>query len=473
MAELERRARSTRARERRLEASARDLPSSDLALGGCPMRNVEVARGGTGVVWPVAGAALAAAIGLTAVTDPKIALAATVALIFGAAILVEPSLLLPGLVASVFVEVLSVGGISISRLLAPIALFVVLAESMRPDSRIRGESPFVWATLYGIWALASGLWTVSISGTTFLLSSLAIGFIYTLAFASLVTSRRELERVLYAFAAAALGIGLFAIAAFLLGFSKGLVAGRAPARGRPRDGSPQALVARRSRRHGGRRHRLRSDVRVARWFAHTCCYRHRDGRLAGTYLLRHAESEEGSARGVCGRRCDRFQRLCRLGCATTEGHLRRRKYERNSARIGAAGDLGGRLDVDKTAAVRRPRLRSVPQRIRQPARADAGNQLPTLRGSASGGPQCVSRIAGRTRDPRTRSVPRAVDVDRVGATSCRERCPRRRGGFYRARGERTAAQLARLVDRLGLRVVRDLSRALDHARPHACAPAAH
>jgi O-antigen ligase len=191
------------------------------------MRNVEVARGGTGVVWPLAGAALAAAIGLTAVTDPKIALAATVALIFAAAILVQPSLLLPALVASVFVEVLSVGGIPISRLLAPIALFVVLAESMRPDSRIRGESPFVWATLYGIWALASGLWTLSISGTTFLLSSLAIGFIYTLAFASLVTSRRELERVLYAFAAAALGIGLFAIAAFLLGSSKGLVGGRA------------------------------------------------------------------------------------------------------------------------------------------------------------------------------------------------------------------------------------------------------
>jgi O-antigen ligase len=191
------------------------------------MRNVAVARVGTGVAWPVAGATLAAAIGLTAAANLKIALAATVALIFAAAILVQPWLLLPALVASVFVEVVSVGGISIGRLIAPIALLVVLAASTRPESRIRGESPFVWATLYGIWALASGLWSVSLSGTTFLLSSLAIGFIYMLAFASLVTSRRELERVLYAFAAAALGIGLFAIATFLLGFSKGLVEGRA------------------------------------------------------------------------------------------------------------------------------------------------------------------------------------------------------------------------------------------------------
>ena len=191
------------------------------------MRTAEVARGGRGVGWPVAGAALAAAIGLAAAANLKIALAVTVALILAGAILLQPSMLLPALVASVFVEVVSVGGIPISRVIAPITLLVVLAASTRPESRIRGESPFVWATLYGIWALASGLWTVSVSGTTFLLSSLAIGFIYMLAFASLVTSRHVLERVLYAFAAAALAIGVFAIAAFLLGFSKGLVEGRA------------------------------------------------------------------------------------------------------------------------------------------------------------------------------------------------------------------------------------------------------
>src|SRR5438046_6015040 len=114
MVELERRARPTRARAGRLEASARDHPSSDAALGGRPMRNVELEARRTAVVWPVAGAALAAAIGLTAVSDPKIALAATVALICAAAILVQPSLLLPALVASVFVEVVTVGGISIS-----------------------------------------------------------------------------------------------------------------------------------------------------------------------------------------------------------------------------------------------------------------------------------------------------------------------------------------------------------------------
>jgi len=190
------------------------------------MRTAEVARGRRGVGWPVAGAALAAAIGLAAAADLKIALAVTVALMLAGAILLQPSMLLPALVASVFVEVVSVGGIPISRLLAPVALLVVLGASTRPESRIRGEGPFVWATLYAIWALASGLWTVSVGGTTFLLSSLAIGFIYMLAFASLVTSSRELERVLVAFAAAALAIGVFAIAAFLLGFSKGLVEGR-------------------------------------------------------------------------------------------------------------------------------------------------------------------------------------------------------------------------------------------------------
>ena len=190
------------------------------------MRAVEVARARTEVAWAAGAAVLAAAVALVGTVDLKVALAVTVALVLAAAILLQPAWLLPALVASVFVEVVTVGGIPISRLLAPVVLLVVLAESTRPESRIRGEAPLVWATLYGIWALASGLWTVSIGGTTFLLASLAVAFIYMIAFAALVTSRQELERVLYAFSAAALAIGVFAIAAFLLHFSKGVVEGR-------------------------------------------------------------------------------------------------------------------------------------------------------------------------------------------------------------------------------------------------------
>jgi O-antigen ligase len=190
------------------------------------MRTVEVARARTEVAWAAGAAALAAAVGLVGAVDLKVALAVTVALVLTAAILVQPSWLLPALVASVFVEVVTVGGVPISRLLAPVVLLVVLAASTRPESRIRGEAPLVWAALYGIWALASGLWTVSIGGTTFLLASLAVAFTYMVAFAALVTSRQELERVLYSFSVAAFAIGVFAIAAFFLHFSKGVIEGR-------------------------------------------------------------------------------------------------------------------------------------------------------------------------------------------------------------------------------------------------------
>jgi hypothetical protein len=316
------------------------------------MRNVEVARGGTGFGWPVAGAALAVALGLMAASDPKIAVAATIALLFAAAILVQPSLLLPALVASVFVEVVSVGGVSISRLIAPIALLVVLAASTRPESRIRGESPLVWATLYGIWALASGLWTVSVSGTTFLLSSLAIGFIYMLAFASLVTSRRVLERVLYAFAVAALAIGVFAIAAFLLGFSKGLVEGRATGgAGDPNFFAAYQLVAlplvivllTEARR---RWLRVALAVTVVVVIGSVLTSVSRGGflvliviALAMTALpartfLRVAETETGAARRLPRRRSDRLRGLRGHGRASPEGDFRGREHERRSARLG-------------------------------------------------------------------------------------------------------------------------------------------
>ncbi len=181
----------------------------------------------TSIAWGLGGAALAAAVALTATVDLKTALAVTIAIALAAVVVIRPSLLPAALVASVFLEVVSVGGVSISRLLAPIALVVILAASTRPGSRIRAGSPFAMAVLYGIWALASALWTVRLSGTTYLLSSLAIAYVYMLAFALLVRTRRELERVFVAFAASALAIGAFALAAFFVGFSNDLLQGRA------------------------------------------------------------------------------------------------------------------------------------------------------------------------------------------------------------------------------------------------------
>jgi hypothetical protein len=168
----------------------------------------------------------AAVLGVTAVADLRLATALTAAALFGLALILKPSLLLPALVAAVFVEVVSVGGVGVGVLLAPLALLALVAAASRAGMEIRAAPPLIWAFAYATWALASGLWTVSLGGTAFLLGSLAVSIVYMLCFAGLLNSEDELERVLYAFTFAALGIGAFAIAAFAFGWSQDLEEGR-------------------------------------------------------------------------------------------------------------------------------------------------------------------------------------------------------------------------------------------------------
>jgi O-antigen ligase len=104
--------------------------------------------------------------------------------------------------------------VSISRLLAPLALLIVLVELIRGGASVRKAAPLAWVVAYTIWAIASGLWTVNVGGTLFLLSSLAIALVYMFAFAALLSTRRQLERILYIFAFAALFVGGMSFLAF-------------------------------------------------------------------------------------------------------------------------------------------------------------------------------------------------------------------------------------------------------------------
>ena len=148
-------------------------------------------------VWAAAAMMGAVVVSVAASFSPAAALAATVAIAAVVAVAVRPALLPPILVVSIFAELVRVEGATISRVLAPIALFVVLVQLIRGKASIRPATPLFWAAAYGLWALASGLWTTSTAGTVFQLSSLLIAVVYMLAFASLIESRRDLERVVW------------------------------------------------------------------------------------------------------------------------------------------------------------------------------------------------------------------------------------------------------------------------------------
>ena len=181
------------------------------------------------LAWAAAGSVAALVVAVLASINLTLAIAAVVSIGLGAAVFLHQSVLLTVLTASIFLEVIAVGGLTISRLLGPVALAVLLVQLLRHRAKIVPAKPLLWAGAYGLWALASGLWTVS-GGTTHLLASLAIALTYMLAFAALLNSRGELERVLYALVIASFFVGFSSMASYfdeLGGFGSLLQGGRA------------------------------------------------------------------------------------------------------------------------------------------------------------------------------------------------------------------------------------------------------
>jgi O-antigen ligase len=164
--------------------------------------------------WAIGGSFLAVALGLVAVWNYQAAAALLVAGVVAMGVVRSQAVLLPILVATPFVEMIDVGGVRITRLLAPAALVVVLVALSR-GRRLKASPPLFWACGYALWALASGLWTVSTDGTLTLLASLAIALVYMLAIALLLDSRRDLNRILYTLAVCSFVLSVSSILAFV------------------------------------------------------------------------------------------------------------------------------------------------------------------------------------------------------------------------------------------------------------------
>jgi putative inorganic carbon (HCO3(-)) transporter len=165
--------------------------------------------------WWVLGIGAGALLGAVTAVNSTLGLGLTIMIGVVVAILLKPSSLLMVLLASVFVELIKIGSVTITRLIAPVALFVVIAAAVRKGTQIRPAGPLFWAGAYVLWALASSLWTVSPAGTTYLLFSLAIALIFMLSFASLLATRQDLDRVIYALAVLSLLLGILSTLAFI------------------------------------------------------------------------------------------------------------------------------------------------------------------------------------------------------------------------------------------------------------------
>src|SRR5215218_2910926 len=154
-------------------------------------------------------------VGAVCAVNTQAAIGLAIATALAAAVLRKPSAMLIVLMSSVFLELINIGGLTISRLLAPVALLVLMLSLVRPGTEIRSAPPLFWALAYASWAVASGLWSLSVPGTLYLLASLGIALVYMLCFASLLTTRRELDRLLGVLGVVSAAIGTLSILAFL------------------------------------------------------------------------------------------------------------------------------------------------------------------------------------------------------------------------------------------------------------------
>ena len=165
-------------------------------------------------VWLVA-LCLAAAIGVISAISPSLAVAALVAAVVVPAAVLRPKVVVYLLAVTVFTQAITVGGVPVSRLAAPIGLIALVSELVNAPVSLRESTRLlVMVGAYTMLAVASLAWTVSVPGTETGLASLAISLVYMGAFATLVRDRIDLRRVLTILVGSGMALALFWLVQF-------------------------------------------------------------------------------------------------------------------------------------------------------------------------------------------------------------------------------------------------------------------
>jgi O-antigen ligase len=170
------------------------------------------------------GLALSAAaggVGVLAAHDPVLAVASLAVMVALPVAVLKPSLVLYPLVLSIFAEAVTVGGTTLGRLTAPLALVAVVAQVLQSPVRLRRAAlPMVLIGGYALLALASLAWTVSVPETVEALTTLSVSLVYGAAFAVLVRTARDLRHLLAAFALSSTALALLWIGQYAIGIDR-------------------------------------------------------------------------------------------------------------------------------------------------------------------------------------------------------------------------------------------------------------
>lgn len=177
-------------------------------------------RNPNALVWAVALAG-AAASGLLAAYRTELGVAAAVALIAVPASVLYPKLVVHVLLVATFANTLTLGGVTVGRLVAPLALLAIVTSIARSPVRTRWSrgtlfSVFAYATI----AVASLVWTQSTPGTVEEVGALVLSLLYALAFAVLLREPRDLHALLWVVATCSIFLSLLWISRYLSGVDR-------------------------------------------------------------------------------------------------------------------------------------------------------------------------------------------------------------------------------------------------------------
>lgn len=171
-------------------------------------------------IWTVALAG-AAASGLLAAYQTELGVAAAVALIAVPMSVLYPKLVVHVLLVATFANTLTLGGVTVGRLVAPLALLAIVTSIARSPVRTRwSRATLISMFAYSTIAVASLVWTESTPGTVEEVGALALSLLYAFAFAVLLREPRDLTALLWVVASCSIFLALLWISRYLSGVDR-------------------------------------------------------------------------------------------------------------------------------------------------------------------------------------------------------------------------------------------------------------
>lgn len=169
----------------------------------------------------LAAVAGAGAVGVLSAFNPVLAVAAIGAAVAVPAAVLRPRLIAYLLVASIFAEVVTIGGVAIGRVAVPLGLIAAISQYLDAPTRLREAGLTAGVVLgYASLAVASVAWTVSPSTTLVALGSLVLAIAAAVAFAVLIREPEHLRRLFWVVTICSVLLGLWWIFSYTNGVDR-------------------------------------------------------------------------------------------------------------------------------------------------------------------------------------------------------------------------------------------------------------